>query len=95
MRRTIRPTDPSLFDYQKHVERLSLTTTALDLLNEFIDWESFRPYLRRALPAHRAHKGGRPAYDEVFLFKILVLQRIHSLSEAATELAVKDRLSSQ
>lgn len=95
MRRTIRPTDPSLFDYQNHVERLSLTTTALDRLNEFIDWDAFRPHLRKALPSHRANKGGRPAYDEVFLFKILVLQRIHCLSEEATELAVKDRLSWQ
>ena len=95
MRRTIRPNDPGLFDYQNHVERLSLTTTALDRLNEFIDWEAFRPHLRRALPAQRASKGGRPAYDEVFLFKILVLQRIHGLSEEATELAVKDRLSWQ
>lgn len=95
MRRTIRPTDPSLFDYQNHVERLSLTPTALDRLNEFIDWEAFRPHLRSALPSHRADKGGRPAYDEVFLFKILVLQRIHGVSEEAAELAVKDRLSWQ
>lgn len=47
------------------------------------------------MPSHRADKGGRPAYDEVFLFKVLVLQRIHGVSEEATELAVKDRLSWQ
>lgn len=95
MRRTIRPVDPSLFDYQNHVERLSSTPTALDSLNEFIAWDDFRSHLRRVLPVQRADKGGRPSYDEVFLFKILILQRIHDLSEEATEMAIKDRLSWQ
>jgi IS5 family transposase len=95
MRRTIRPSDPSFFDYQNHVDALSRCPTALDRLNTFIDWEAFRPHLRRALPSQKKDKGGRPSYDEVFLFKILVLQRIHGLSEESTELAVKDRLSWQ
>ena len=93
MRRTIRPTDPGIFDYQNHVERLSGRKTALDHLNAFIDWEFFRPYLRRAFRRIDPKRGGRPAFDEIFMFKILILQRIHDLSEEATELAVMERLT--
>jgi len=93
MRRTIRPTDPGLFDYQNHVDRLSGRETALDRLDAFIDWEFFRPYLRRAFKRIDPKRGGRPAFDEVFMFKILVLQCIHDLSEEATELAVMERLT--
>lgn len=93
MRRTIRPTDPGIFDYQSHVDRLSNRETALDRLNEFIDWEFFRPHLLRAFKKSDTRRGGRPAFDVVFMFKILVLQRIHDLSEEATELAVMERLT--
>lgn len=93
MRRTIRPADPSIFDYQNHVERLSGRETALDRLNAFIDWEFFRPYVRQAFRPRDPARGGRPAFDEIFMFKILVLQRIHDLSEEATELAVMERLT--
>lgn len=93
MRRTIRPNDPSIFDYQNHVERLSTKTTALDGLNQIIDWEAFIPLINKAFKTQLKQKGGRPAYDAIVMFKILVLQRIHNLSEEATELAIAERLT--
>jgi transposase, IS5 family len=93
MRRTIRPIDPGIFDYQNHVERLSSRETSLDRLNSIIDWEAFRPHLRRAFKRKGPDRGGRSAFDEVFMLKILVLQRIHDLSEEATEMAVLERLT--
>jgi len=93
MRRTIKPTDPCLFDYQNHVERLAGRETALDRLNDFIDWDFFRPLLRKAFKRRTQDRGGRSAFDEVFMFKILILQRIHDLSDEATELAVMERLT--
>lgn len=36
---------------------------------------------------------GRPAYDVVLMFKILVLQRLYDLSDAQMEYQVKDRLT--
>lgn len=95
MRKTIRPNDPGIFDYQAHVERLSHRQTALDRLNEIVDWEAFRLHLRKAFPSTRPEVGGRPAFDEVFMFKVLVLQRLHDLSEEATELAIQDRFTWQ
>ena len=41
------------------------------------------------------NKGGRPPFDPVLMFKILVLQALYSLSDEATEFQIKDRLSFQ
>jgi transposase len=38
-------------------------------------------------------KGGRPPYDAVLIFKILVLQSLYNLSDDQIEFQIKDRLS--
>jgi transposase, IS5 family len=38
-------------------------------------------------------KGSRPAFDLVFMGKVLILQASHSLSDERTEFLIKDRLS--
>ena len=38
-------------------------------------------------------KGGSPSYDEVLMFKILILQRYYNISDDNTEYAILDRLS--
>ena len=38
-------------------------------------------------------KGGRPPYDPVLMFKVLVLQTLYTLSDDRTEYQLKDRLS--
>ena len=38
-------------------------------------------------------QGGRPPYDVVLVFKILVLQSLYNLSDDQTEYQIKDRLS--
>jgi transposase, IS5 family len=38
-------------------------------------------------------KGGRPPFDHVFMFKVLILQSMHSLSDERCEYLIKDRLS--
>src|SRR5918912_4520442 len=48
--------------------------------------KSCRP---RATPS----KGGRPAFDHVLMFKVLLLQTMHTLSDERCEYLVKDRLS--
>src|SRR5215207_7694739 len=52
-----------------------------------------RPDLARAVPRSDGSKGGRPAFDHVFMWKILILQASHSLSDERTEFLIKDRLS--
>ena len=46
-----------------------------------IDWEIFRALINKAFSKQRKGPGGRPPYDYVMMFKILVLQRIYNLSD--------------
>ena len=38
-------------------------------------------------------KGGRPSFDAVLMFKILILQSPYNLSDDQTEYQIRDRLS--
>lgn len=60
-----------------------------------MDFEVFRGPLVAALRRGPRGKGGRPPFDPVLMFKILVLQALYSLSDEGTEFQIKDRLSFQ
>ena len=62
-------------------------------LNRTIDWEKFRPILTDALKKEAKGAGGRPPYDSVLMFKILILQRIYNLSDEQTEYQINDRMT--
>jgi hypothetical protein len=47
------------------------------------DFEIFRPELERALSCSDIAKGGRPPFDPVMMFKILVIGVQNNLSDAA------------
>jgi len=53
----------------------------------------FRPDLAAALRRRDPSKGGRPGFDPVLKFKMLVLQALHGLSLQQTSYLVRDRLS--
>jgi len=65
----------------------------LERLNAEVDFELFRTDLERAVPRSDRSKGGRPAFDHVLMFKGLILQASHSLSDERTEYLIRDRLS--
>ena len=58
-----------------------------------VDFELFRADLERAVPRSDRAKGGRPPFDHVLMFKTLVLQASHNLSDERTEYLIRDRLS--
>ena len=62
-------------------------------LNAVVDFELFRADLERAVRRSDGSKGGRPPFDHVLMFKVLVLQSSHSLSDERTEYLIRDRLS--
>ena len=65
-----------LFDEQIRLEKLSKKQDPLEKLSSHIDFEYFRKPLEKALDKNvEKIKGGRPAYDVVLMFKILILQR--------------------
>ena len=83
-----------LFDEQIRLEKLSKKKDPLEVLNSHIDFEFFRKPLEKYLATETDRsKGGRPAYDYVLLFKILILQRYYNVSDDGIEYAILDRLS--
>ena len=81
------------FDVDERLKELTAKGDALERLHAIVDFEIFRSDLARAVPRSDGSKGGRPAFDHVFMWKILILQASHSLSDERTEFLIKDRLS--
>lgn len=81
------------FDETDRLEQLSVMGDPLEKLNKVINWQIFRPKLTRVFVKEAKGPGGRPPYDYVMMFKILILQRLYNISDAQTEYQIKDRLS--
>jgi transposase, IS5 family len=65
----------------------------LERLSRVVDFEVFRDAFEAALWRSDGSKGGRPPYDPVMMFKVLVLQTLYTLSDAQSEYQLKDRWS--
>lgn len=89
------PGQPGFFDLSDRYEQLSAAGDLLERLAAIVDFEVFRGPLVAALRRSTLGKGGRPPFDPVPIFKILVLQALYSLRDGATEFQIKDRLSFQ
>ncbi len=81
------------FDESARQARLEELDDPLSKLNAVVDWEAFRSTLESALSRSCREKGGRPSFDVVFMFKVLILQRLNNLSDERTEFLITDRLS--
>ena len=57
--------------------KISAQGDPLETLAATVDFEMFRPVLEGALGRPPRWKGGRPAFDPVLKFRILVLQSLH------------------
>ena len=84
---------PSFFDLSDHLARLSADGDPLEELEALVDFEALRPALLKALNYGDGTRGGRPHFDPVAMFKAMVLQVQHNLSDARTEFMIRDRLS--
>jgi IS5 family transposase len=83
-----------LFDEQNRLEKLSKKQDPLERLSIHIDFEFFRKPLEKFFDKDiDRSKGGRPSYDYVLMFKVLILQRYYNLSDDTIEYAILDRLS--
>ena len=81
------------FDLRERQKKLLATRDFLDRVNRLVAWESFRPVLDKALKRSTGDKGGRPPFDTVLMFKVLVLQALYNLSDEQTEYQILDRQS--
>ena len=62
-------------------------------LNEQINWEAFRSDLNRVHEKERKSNAGAKPIEVVLMFKVLVLQQLHNLSDERIEYQIRDRLS--
>ena len=83
------------FDEEDRLKKLSRQGDPLERLNSAIDWEIFRPQLKKCFKKEPKGPGGRPAFDYVLMFKVLILQRLYNLSDAQMQYQILDRLSFQ
>src|SRR6202521_5675087 len=89
------------FDLNRRYEGLTEKNDPLVAIAAMVPFESFRPKLHTALikgelrrsEAERRNSAGRKPWDEVVIFKALVLQALYNLSDDQAEYQLRDRFS--
>ncbi len=84
----------SFYDYfmKKEYARVEQLGDKLAEIDSLIDWEVFRPIIRKMYDNH-TERGGRPNNDEIVMIKMLVLQSWYGLSDPELERQATDRIS--
>ena len=85
--------DYGFWDQDFRLSKLSKLGDPLERLNNGFDFEIFRNLLESRLIKLSKAPGGRPPYDYILMFKILILQRYYNLSDDQIEFQINDRLS--
>ena len=80
------------FDLEDRFKKLD-EKDKLVALNDLIDWEAFRPVLKGIEKKNRKSPAGRKRNDLVMMFKGLVLQHLHNISDNELEFQIRDRYS--
>jgi hypothetical protein len=89
------------FDLSRRYEGLDSKNDPLVAIAALVPFEAFRNKLKAALiagglrakHAERKSAAGRKPWDEVLIFKALVLQALYNLSDDQAEYQLRDRLS--
>src|SRR3989344_1913638 len=71
----------------KRVEKLG---DRLEPISNLVDWEAFRRFFDK-----ENSKVGRPAYDQILMLKMIVIQSWYGISDEELEYQVADRISFQ
>jgi IS5 family transposase len=87
--------EKGFFDENDRLKELSERGDPLEKLNQFIAWENIRGKLTKVLKKEPKGLGGRPPFDYVLMFKILILQKLYNMADEKTEYLIMDRLSFQ
>ena len=93
MKKFKRHRDYEFFDQDIRLSKLSMLGDPLERLNNHVDFEMFRTLLQDSLTKESTGKGGRPPYDYVMMFKVLILQRFYNISDDQVEYQINDRMS--
>jgi IS5 family transposase len=82
-----------LFDHENRLAELSEMGDPLEIIDRVIRWKSFRPVIDKPFRKDRKSNAGRPPYDYILMFKILLLQTMYGLSDEQTQFQILDRLT--
>jgi transposase, IS5 family len=85
--------DYGFFDQDIRLSKLTKLGDPLEKLSKGVDFEIFRLILEEKLSKLAKGAGGRPPYDYVLMFKIMILQRYYNLSDEQIEFQINDRFS--
>src|SRR5204863_8675255 len=84
------------FDAEKRLAALSAKGDPLEAIDRLVPWESFRADIEAVVltpdEMKKSNAGRKPA-DAIVMFRMLVLQALHNLSDEQAEYQVRDRLS--
>jgi IS5 family transposase len=83
------------FDRDNRLSKIYQLNGFLPKLTALINWEQFRPLLNKVREKEHLGPGGRPPFDVVLMFKILVLKSLYNLADERIEEQILDRLSFQ
>lgn len=82
------------FDQEFRHDKIAIKDP-LTILSTKVNWEQFRPTLEKPFEGVDYSQGGRPPFDRLMMFKILILQEYYGLSDDQMEFQLLDRLSFQ
>lgn len=80
----------SLFSLNEHLE--TVEDDMVEKLGEIVNFEIFRGRIEGSLGYGYKPQGGRPPFDGVLMFKVLILQSMHNFSDKKTERMVRGYL---
>lgn len=81
------------FDLQDRFGKLDQLGDPLKALNAVVDWSVFEPILEKGLKKEKKSNAGRPSFDALLMFKVLILQSLYNLADAQTEFQIRDRFT--
>jgi len=86
-----------LFDAEFRLRKLDTIGDPLNKLTLGINWERFRPILEKGFKSDEPAKGpgGRPPFDLLLRFKVLILQTLYNFSDDSMEFQLNDRRTFQ
>ena len=93
MKKYKRYKDYGFWDQDIRLRKLSQLGDPLEKLYKEINFEAFRKLLEERLTKMDRGLGGRPPYDYILMFKIIILQRYYNLSDEQIEYQINDRMS--
>jgi IS5 family transposase len=85
--------DYGFWDQDIRLSKLSQLGDPLEKLVKGVNFEKYRELLEERLTKEPKGVGGRPPYDYVMMFKIIILQRFYNISDEQVEYQINDRMS--